>query len=36
MASYRFNVGVGWVDVVVGIDVDVDVDVGDDAASSVG
>jgi hypothetical protein len=34
MASYRFNVGVGWVDVVVGIDVDVDV--GDDAASSVG
>lgn len=32
MASYRFNVGVGWV--VVGIDVDVDV--VDDAASFVG
>lgn len=32
MASYRFNVGVGWV--VVGIDVDVDV--GTDAASVAG
>lgn len=31
MASYRFNVGVGWV--VVGIDVDADV--GTDAASPV-